>query len=280
VSGARRRRLLWFLLPALAVYGLFVLLPATQTFLDSFHRVSPEGEREFVGGLYYAFAAQDERLLASFGTNVGYFLLTLLFEVAVGLGLAFALEKPGPGRSVLRIAFFAPVALSMVVIGLVFGFLFKDGVGVFPGYLQPGWSVLPISVVSGWAFCGLYMVIFLAGLSAIPGELEEAAALDGANAWQTIWHVKLPLLRGSLAVALLLCFTGAFRSFDLFWVMVPNQDHTSIVSTLLVREFLHFDNVGYGSTLAVLLTAFVLGALGLVQLGRRLLERRAGGAAS
>jgi len=270
------RRGLWvFLVPALVVYALFLLLPATQTLFDSFHRVDPSGSREFVGLLYYDFALGDERLHNSFANNLGYFFYTLLFEVAVGLALAFALEKPGRGRGALRTAFFAPVALSMVVIGLVFGFLFKDGIGVFPGFLSPERALLTISVVSGWAFCGLYMVIFSAGLSAVPNELEEAAALDGANAWQTILHIKLPLLRGSIAVALVLCFTGAFRAFDFFWVMVPNQDHTSIVSTLLVREFLHFDNVGYGSTLAVILTGFVFLVLGLVQVGRKLLARRA-----
>lgn len=271
----RRQQALAFLVPALLVYGTFVLAPATQTLFDSFHRVRPSGEREFVGLLYYVFAMGDAQLHASFANNVGYFLWTLLFEVTVGLVLAFALERPGPGRNLLRIAFFAPVALSMVVIGLVFGFLFRDGIGVFPGLLEPEWALLTISVVSGWAFCGLYMVIFLAGLSSIPTDLEEAAALDGASPWQTILHVKLPLLRGSIGVAVLLCFTGAFRAFDFFWVMVPNQDHTSIVSTLLVREFLHFDNVGYGSTLAVLLTAFVFAVLGAVQLGKRLLDRGA-----
>jgi raffinose/stachyose/melibiose transport system permease protein len=270
-----RQRPLLFLLPALLVYGLFVLLPATQTLFDSFHRVDPTGAREFVGLLYYDYALGDARLRESFGNNLGYFFYTVLFEVAVGLALALALEKPGPGRQVLRVAFFAPVALSMVVIGLVFGFLFKDGIGVFPGWLSPERALLTISLVSGWAFCGLYMVIFLAGLSGIPDDLEEAAALDGASRLQTVVHVKLPLLRGSLGVALVLCFTGAFRAFDFFWVMVPNQDHTSIVSTLLVREFLHFDNVGYGSTLAVILTAFVLGVLGVVQLGRQAWGRKA-----
>jgi raffinose/stachyose/melibiose transport system permease protein len=275
--GNRQRQALLFLIPAFLIFGTFVLIPATQTFLDSFHRVDPSGAREFVGLFHYDFALNDVRLRDSFLNNVTYFLYTVLFEVVVGLVLAFALEKPGRGVTLLRIAFFAPVALSMVVVGLVFGFLFKDGIGVFHegGFLQPEKALLTISLVSGWAFCGLYMVIFLAGLSSIPTELEEAAALDGATGWQTIFHVKLPLLRGSLGVALLLCFTGAFRSFDFFWVMVPNQDHTSIVSTLLVREFLHFDNVGYGSALAVLLTVFVFASLGIAHGVRRLLIRNA-----
>jgi raffinose/stachyose/melibiose transport system permease protein len=102
------------------------------------------------------------------------------------------------------------------------------------------------------------MVIFLAGLATIPEEILEAARLDGAGSWRTFWRIKLPLLREVIYVALLICFTGAFKAFDLFWVLLPNQDHTSIVSTLLVKEVIKFDNPGYGSALAVLLTALVL----------------------
>jgi ABC-type sugar transport system permease subunit len=185
-------------------------------------------------------------------------LWTLLFEVVVGLALAVGLEKSTRFNHFLRVAFFSPAVLSMVVVGLVFGFLFKDGVGVFPGLLNESRALVTISVISGWASAGFFMVIFLAGLANIPEEILEAARLDGAGAWQTFWRVKLPLLREVFYVALLICFTGAFKAFDLFWVLLPNQDHTSIVSTLLVKEVIKFDNKGYGSTLAVILTVLVL----------------------
>ena len=108
------------------------------------------------------------------------------------------------------------------------------------------------------------MVIFLAGLAAVPEEVLEAAHLDGANAWQTFWRIKLPLMKEVIYVALLICFTGAFKAFDLFWVLLPNQEHTSIVSTLLVKEVIRFDNRGYGSTLAVILTLLVLATVAVL----------------
>ena len=95
----------------------------------------------------------------------------------------------------LRVAFFSPSVLSLVVIGLVFGFLLKDGVGVWPGMLNENRALLTISVISGWAYSGFYMVIFLAGLTTIPPEILEAARLDGAGGWQTFWRIKLPLLK-------------------------------------------------------------------------------------
>jgi raffinose/stachyose/melibiose transport system permease protein len=253
---SRRGQILFFV-PAVAVFLVFILIPTTQTLIDSFfaHR---GGQREFVGTLYYRYALTDPKFHQALHNNVVYLLWTLIFEVAVGLALAVGLQREGRFNQFLRVAFFSPAVLSMVVIGLVFGFLFKDGIGVWPGMLNESRALLTISVISGWAYCGFYMVIFFAGLASIPNELIEAARLDGASAWQTFWRIKLPLLQDVIQAALLICFTGAFKAFDLFWVLLPNQDHTSIVSTLLVKEVIKFDNIGYGCALAGLLTVLVL----------------------
>lgn len=271
-----RRGQILFFAPALAVFGFFVLLPSTLTLLDSFFR-HEAGGREFVGGLYYRYAVGDPRFHQALSNNVAYLLWTLLFEVGVGLVLALGLEENTRRNHWLRVAFFAPSVLSMVVIGLVFGFVFKEGVGIFPGWFREETAILTISAISGWAACGFFMVIFLAGLAGIPPEVLEAARMDGASGWTLFRRVKLPLLREVMAVALLICFTGAFKAFDLFWVLLPNQDHSSIVATLLVQEVIKFDNRGYGSTLAVLLTILVLLASGAAAGLRALWRRREGG---
>jgi raffinose/stachyose/melibiose transport system permease protein len=258
-----RRGQILFFVPALVLFLVFVLVPSTQTLIDSFY--SHQGiERRFVGALYYQYALTDPKLQQSLGNNLVYMLWTLLFEVAVGLFLAAGLERNSRLNHFLRVAFFSPAVLSMVVVGLVFGFLFKDGVGVLPGVLNETRALVTISVISGWASAGFFMVIFLAGLANVPEEILEAARLDGAGAWQMFWRIKLPLLKEVIYVGLLICFTGAFKAFDLFWVLLPNQDHTSIVSTLLVKEVIKFDNQGYGSALAVMLTALVLMAVAVV----------------
>jgi raffinose/stachyose/melibiose transport system permease protein len=224
--------------------------------------------------MYYRFALEDPKLLRALANNFGYLLWTLLFEVCVGLWLAVKLERDNRLNRFLRVAFFSPAVLSMVDIGLVFGFLLKDGIGLFPGLLTENRALLTISVISGWAYCGFYMVIFLAGLASIPGEILEAATLDGASGWQTFWRIKLPLMREVVWVALLICFTGAFKAFDLFWVLLPNQEHTAILSTLLVQEVIRFDNRGYGSTIAVILTILVCAIALLIQTGRLAMGRR------
>src|SRR5256886_10881889 len=258
-----RRGQILFFIPGFVLFLVFVLVPSTQTLIDSFY--SHQGmKRHFVGALYYRYALTDPQFHQSLGNNLAYLLWTLLSEVVAGLALAVGLERNTPFHGFLRVAFFSPAMLSMVVVGLVFGFLFKEGVGVWPGMLNEARALLTISVISGWASAGFFMVIFLAGLANVPEDVLEAARLDGASARQTFWRIKLPLLKEVIYVALLICFTGAFKAFDLFWVLLPNQDHTSIVSTLLVKEVIRFDNQGYGSTLAVILTVLVLLSVALI----------------
>ena len=268
-----RRGQILFFVPAFLLLFVFVLLPSTQTLIDSFYS-HDFNQRHFVGTLYYRYAITDPRFHQSLDNNLIYLLWTLLFEVAVGLALAVGLEKTSWFNQFLRVAFFSPAVLSMVVVGLVFGFMFKDGVGLLPGLLNESRALVTISAISGWASAGFFMVIFLAGLANIPDEVLEAARLDGASGWQTFWRIKLPLLKEVIYVALLICFTGAFKAFDLFWVLLPNQDHTSIVSTLLVKEVIKFDNKGYGSTLAVLLTVLVLLVVALITGAKNLWFRR------
>jgi len=268
-----RRGQILFFIPGFVLFLVFVLIPSTQTLIDSFY--SHQGmKRHFVGALYYRYALTDPQFHQSLGNNLAYLLWTLLSEVVAGLALAVGLERNTPFHGFLRVAFFSPAMLSMVVVGLVFGFLFKEGVGVWPGMLNEARALLTISVISGWASAGFFMVIFLAGLANVPDEVLEAARLDGAGAWQTFWRIKLPLLKEVIFVSLLICFTGAFKAFDLFWVLLPNQDHTSIVSTLLVKEVIKFDNPGYGSTLAVILTVLVLFTVALIMGAKNLWLRR------
>ena len=268
-----RRGQILFFLPAFLLFLVFVLIPSTQTLIDSFYSHDAT-QRHYVGPLYYRYAITDPRFHQSLDNNLMYLLWTLLFEVAAGMALAVGLEKNSRFNHLLRIAFFSPAVLSMVVVGLVFGFMFKDGVGLLPGMLNEQRALVTISVISGWASAGFFMVIFLAGLASVPEEVLEAARLDGASAWQTFWRIKLPLLKEVIYVALLICFTGAFKAFDLFWVLLPNQEHTSIVSTLLVKEVIKFDNKGYGSTLAVLLTVLVLMTVAVLIGARNLWLRR------
>ena len=267
-----------FLAPGLLVFGFAVLLPMVLTGGYSFFEWNGFGPMTFVGLDNYARAASDAVFRGSFVHVLIYIAATLILEVLVGLGLA-GLVSMRSGRLWFRVAIFAPVMLPMVVVAVLWSFVYNPDFGLLNGALaavglgdlQRIWlgdtstALLAVSVVSGWVFAGFYMVIFYAAFRQIPSEVVEAARLDGAGEWALFRRIKVPMIRGATGVAVLLCVTGGFQGFDLFFVLTNGGPYgaTEIPTTLLVKTVFRDGEVGYGSAMAVLLTAIVL-AIGLL----------------
>ena len=164
--------------------------------------------------------------------------------------------------------------LPGVVVGLIWAFVYNQRFGLLNSLLKliglANWArswlgdsrtaLLAVCVVSGWVFSGYYMTIFYAAMQRIPRELYESAAIDGAGPVMQFLKVKLPLTMDMLWVTVLLCVTGGFQGFDLFYVMTNGQPNhaTEIVTTWLVRTVFNNRDVGYGAALSVALTAVVL----------------------
>ena len=200
--------------------------------------------------------------------------MTLVLEVAVGLGLAGIVSARG-GALWFRVAIFTPVMLPMVVVAILWSFVYNPDFGLVNAALggvgleelQRVWlgdtstALLAVCVVSGWVFAGFYMMIFYAAFRQIPSEVIEAARLDGAGEWALFRRVKVPMIRNAVAVAVLLCVTGGFQGFDLFFVLTNGGPYgaTEIPTTYLVKTVFRNGEVGYGSAMAVILTAIVLG---------------------
>jgi raffinose/stachyose/melibiose transport system permease protein len=291
---SNRRITPWlFLAPGLAVFGAAVLLPMTLTVGYSFTEWNGFGPMTFVGLDNYARAIDDALFRSSFVHVLIYIAATLVLEVAVGLGLAGLVTSQRRGVW-FRVAIFTPVMLPMVVIAVLWAFIYNPDFGLINGALEaaglgdhqriwlgdPETALLAISVVSGWVYAGFYMVIFYAAFRQIPAEVLEAGRLDGAGEWALFRHVKVPMIRNATAIAILLCVTGGFQGFDLFFVLTNGGPHgaTEIPTTLLVKTVFRNSDVGYGSAMAVILTAVVV-SVGLVYV--RLQGRaaaRAGGA--
>ena len=269
-----------FLAPGLVVFGLAVLLPMVFTVGYSFTDWDGFGEMTFVGLDNYAQAAADPEFRDSFVHVLIYIAATLVLEVLVGLGLA-GLVSMGPGRLWFRVAIFTPVMLPLVVVAVLWSFVYNPDFGLLNGALEaagledfqriwlgdPSTALLAISAVSGWVFAGFYMIIFYAAFRQIPSEVMEAARLDGAGEWALFRRIKVPMIRGATGVAVLLCVTGGFQGFDLFFVLTNGGPYgtTEIPTTLLVKTVFRYGNVGYGSAMAVMLTGVVV-AVGLTYL--------------
>ncbi len=278
----RRRSTPYLLvLPALALFTFAVLGPIVATAGFSFLDWDGFGAMEPVGLDNYVRAARDPIFRASF-VHVGiYILLTILLEVLVGLVLAGLVTARPKGTLWFRVAFFVPVMLPMVVVAVLWKFVYNPDLGMLNATLDAVglerfamiWlgdtrtALTAVSVVSGWVYAGFYMAIFYAAFQGLPREVIEAAAIDGASAVQTFWRVKVPMIRGVIEVALLLCVTGGFQAFDLFYVLTNGGPYnaTEIPTTYLVKVVFRNADVGYGSAMAMVMAAVVL-LLGLVYL--------------
>ena len=268
-----------FIAPALVVFGFAVLVPFVFTGAFSLTEWDGYSDAVFVGVDNYLRALDDPVFQQSFVNVVLYILATLVVEVLVGLvlaGLAISVKR---GSLWFRVAIFTPVMLPMVVVAVLWSFVYNPDFGLLNGALRAfgleDWTrvwlgdeqtaLLAICLVSGWVYAGFYMTIFYAALRQVPTEVVEAARLDGAKESTIFWRVRVPIIRNSIEVAILLCVTGGFQSFDLFYVLTNGGPYhaTEIPTTYLVQSVFHTGEVGYGSAMAVVLTAVVV-AIGLI----------------
>jgi raffinose/stachyose/melibiose transport system permease protein len=243
----------------------------------------------FVGLDNYLTALTDPTFRDSFVHVLIYIGATLVLEVGLGLGLA-GVVSARPGTLWFRVAIFVPVMLPMVVVAILWSFVYNNDFGLINATLealgleglQRVWlgdtstALLAVSVVSGWVYAGFYMMIFYAAIRQIPSEVLEAARMDGAGEWTLFRRMKVPMIRNAIAIAILLCVTGGFQGFDLFFVLTNGGPYgaTEIPTTYLVKVVFRNGDVGYGSAMAVVLTAIVVG-VGLVY--ARLQRRGQGG---
>jgi raffinose/stachyose/melibiose transport system permease protein len=272
-----------FLAPALAVFGVFVLLPAAGTVALALTRWHWPHPLEWAGVENFRRLLLDDFIFhRALGNNAVYLALSLVFEVGLALVLALLLQRRIPGRGALRVLFFTPMVLPLVLVGFLFrsilraeGGLANAALAAVGGPAATDWltdarfALVAISAVSGWVYFGYFLILIQAGLGRVPRELIEAARLETDSAWRRFVHVTLPLLREVLAVCVLICATGAFRAFDLFYVLGGRSGGpghiTEIVPTWLVDQAFELKQYGYGCAIAVAMTAIV-GAIAAVYL--------------
>ncbi|HEY6570796.1 MAG TPA: sugar ABC transporter permease [Candidatus Limnocylindrales bacterium] len=276
-SGARRSKSLTialFLLPALALYVLFVLIPIVQAGHYSLYKWNGlQPLTDFIGLKNYETALSSAPFRAAIGNNVLIIVLSLAIQIPFSLALAVMLNRRFPGRAVFRLLFFLPYVLSEAVTGIVFRLLLQPDAFVDSamstvglGALVQDWFgdtnvvMITMFVIISWKYFGFHMILMLAGLQGIPKELEEAALIDGADKRQAFRHVTLPLLGPTIRVSVFLSMIGALQLFDMIWVMTAggplNASNTMAIS--MFKAGFKGTQMGYGSALAVILFLFSL----------------------
>ena len=212
-------------------------------------------------------------------TAVYYMVVVVTFQTILALTMALVLDRIMVGRGVFRTVYYLPAITSSVVMGLIFSWLFSPGgwvgsiVGIFiPGLRQFGWLLDPgtalpaIMTTTIWSTAASFMIIFVAGLQDIPTHIYEAAKIDGAVGWRSLWNITLPLLRPTIFLVVVLGTIGSLQVFDQVYVMTnggPLKSTLTPVFLIFTNGFRDF-SFGLGSAEAFILFAIIF-AFTLIQ---------------
>jgi len=252
-----------YLVPIYVVYGFAVLLPLVIAFVNSFYN---DAGTTFVGFEQYSKLVRDGDFWISFKNNMIVVVICVIGQVGLAFVIATMLQtKFLKLRGLHRIAIFLPVVLAPVVTGYLwaliynyrFGLLnwFMDFLGKEPGLWldNPSGVIYAVSIPLVWQYVGLYLIIFLAGMQNISGEINDAVQIDGANWFQKTYYVTLPLLRGVMQVALLLCVSGTMKTFDHIFVMTGGGPGTSsmVMAQYAYDNAFVMSRLGYASTISI-----------------------------
>ena len=279
-----------FMAPALLGLVLFILMPFILAIALSFTnvRLGSPLPVEWVGWREYERLFNDAAFLRTLFNNMLFAVVVVPVQTLMALGLALWLNRPLRGRVVFRTLFFMPVVFPLSLIAVVWILIYSPDINglmnhmlhmVTLGHWQPVdflhdplWALPAIMLTSIWQGVGLQMVVLLAALQAIPGELYEAAAMDGARAWQRFRHLTLPQLRNALVFVVIVTTILAFRVFDQVRIMTQGgpQDHSATVVFATVQSAFDRSQVARGMAMSVVFFLMVL-AVTLVQ--RRLLKQ-------
>lgn len=261
-----------FLAPALILLGLFVLYPIAYLFQLSFTTGSFTR-----AGVHWVGLRNYGRLLISpdfwqvLGNTAYFTLATVIPSLVIPLGLAVLLDRSLALRGLLRTAYFIPSITSLVAVGLGFRWLFQtDGpinqwlgmlrLDPIPWLSSTTWAMPVLILLSIWKQLGFNLVVFLAGLQAIPLNRYEAAELDGAGPWQKFWYITLPGLQPTLIFAAITTAIFTLRSFEQVYVITgggPLNSTNLLVYYIYDQAFAQFD-FGYAAAAATLLLGFTL----------------------
>jgi multiple sugar transport system permease protein len=263
----RRRAAFWFLLPAVLFFGVYVVYPILDSIVLSFYDWDGMAERTFVGFGNYRELFVSDAFHKALKNNVIWLALFMLAP-PMGLLIALYLNQKVPGIRLAKSLFFFPFVLSGVVVGLVFTWFYDPTFGLLAVLLGRGipilgderWVTFGIVFAALWPQTAYCMILYLTGLTSVNPELVEAARIDGAKGWKTLWHIILPQLRPATFIAVVVTVIGALRSFDLISVMSSGGPYESstVLAYLMYEQAIKYYRQGYGAAIAVVLFLVML----------------------
>ena len=271
--GADRRWWVVFVAPSLIFLLVFTVAPIVAAAVLSFFQWDLLTAPEFVGVDNFAELARDGDFRSALGHTITFIAGYVPAVMVVGMALALLLNQRSRLAGVSRVVFFMPVVSAWVAIALMWKWMLNSRFGVVnwllelvgidgPAWLfERGWAMVSVIMVSVWKDAGFVMILFLAGLQAIPAEHREAALVDGANSWQAFWRVTFPLLTPTVFLVSIILLINSFQVFEQVWILTEGGPlgSTSVVVEQIVRNAFSFGRMGYAAAMSWVLFAFIFG---------------------
>src|SRR4051794_3885198 len=280
--------------PAILMFLGFVIFPVLMAAYYGFFRWKGFGRpTNFVGLKNYVTILGDSLFHEALWHNALIVVLSIVIQGPIALGFALLLNQKMRGQSIIRVLIFVPYVIAEVIVGTGWSLMLQTN-GAVNGFLRSiglGWltsdwlanpklAIWTLMLILTWKYIGFAVILFLAGMSNIPEELSEAAAVDGASYWQTQWRITVPLLAPTIRIWAFLSIIGALQLFDLVYIIwgqyVASTAGTSTMATYMVVNGRNAANYGYGSAVAVVL--FIISLIVALTYQRFVLRRDTEGA--
>ncbi|GAB5376429.1 MAG: sugar ABC transporter permease [Acuticoccus sp.] len=284
MSGLRARggdtawgTIMVFLTPALLIYLALTAYPAARTFYNSLHIIKPRGEDVYIGFDNFVALFTSDAIFTQAVTNTMIWAgIAPFIDVGVGLVLALFLYAKVPFGRFFRVAWFTPVLISYVVVGIIWMWIYNYDWGILNGALRlvglgdwaqswlgnPDTALWAVMFTHTWKWAGFNMVVCLAALSALPREVLEAGELDNCGWVKRSVFIAIPMIRPTLVNLLILSLIGKMKVFDLVWIMTQGGPlwATETVSTYVYKRAFNWStfDLGYPSAIAVVWFVVVL----------------------
>ncbi|WP_081986966.1 carbohydrate ABC transporter permease [Planococcus sp. CAU13] len=259
-----------FFLPGLLLYSIFFLYPTVSALFYSFTDWDGLSDAyQFVGiGNYERALTGDSVFRKTVGNNMKFMLVVVILQTLVALAFALIVLKNTKTNLFLRALYFFPTILSSVSVAFIWSFIYDPSLGILNqilellglDFLRQNWlgnsdiAIYSLAITQVWFHAGQMLIIFVAGLQAIPEDLYEVAKIEGASKWQTFQKVTWPLLAPSATIVIAYTTIQSFKAFDLVFAMTgggPNNS-TEIIATYIFDVAFRSYNFGYASSISVL----------------------------
>ncbi|HET9927894.1 MAG TPA: sugar ABC transporter permease [Rubrobacter sp.] len=279
-GNPERRTAYYMVLPSLLVIVVVAFFPILYGIVLSLTDSTVTAFGSFVGLENYTEMFQDPDFRVGLFNTVIFTVASVTLEFIIGLGIALAVNRAFRGRGLVRAAILVPWAFPTVISAVMWRLMFQPGIGIFqylaetiglisgPVLSDPTLLLIAAILIDVWKTMPFMALLLLAGLQVIPGEVYEAARVDGANVWQRFFRITLPLLKGAILVAVLFRTLDAYRVYDLFWAFGARELQS--LSTF-VYEGVRISQLQFGpgnaAAVFIFVTAFLIALFFIKVLG-------------